>query len=253
MKVKVKEEAGKRKKVKLCNNTVQIFTEIVLETENQIKEELKRSQGREEKLIISYLMLKGECYISFAVNISLRELLCPELERAEKQENDLMNSFRMSRVRELELLRNEIEKQNQGSDSIKQKYHEKDPEWVRIACGINNSIVIKRQKKIVALENMTDDDLKKRVYSKMDETAAEIRALIPKQTTFDILYSDVMYSVEQKKFNMPCQPDLFSVSADMQIDFSKLEDPIDYFFQLIQKSDNEKLEKLKMRVEQIFS
>jgi hypothetical protein len=239
-------EQGKVKEAQFMKQYIQ---KMIQNAARQIEEELSQCENPQVKLLLEYLRLTGACQMSFIANCMLRNLLLPKLAEAESQEKSWVSFFRKLNLENIESIQSFIQERQQKLQNSQKKLTDDkiDKDCWKTIINLDRQCLEDHEKLLLELQAKTEEDFKKLAHLEIAETPEQIKDLIPLETPFEQLFSDLMSIETQQGFQISAQSSLLNLFEHMRLDLAKCDDPVAYFVQLLLKIDDEKLKRCKMK------
>jgi hypothetical protein len=263
--------------VKLSQLAIRALNQVVCDTNQKLKEEKSQCETAEQNLLIEYLILTSRPMMSAIHNMQLKLKLTVQLAKtkqdvkiftavAKQREQRTIESCHQHISEHQEKIRQAMEglaqlgedfDQEESSEDLLEKITEQNYSSRAMRIYSLKSDLILHTKLLKCHQQCLEESqallnnaskLKSSAYSLMKafganrETPEEIRACMPLQTSFDQQMMECI-ALEEESVSLEGGSETFkfSVSADMQLDLTTLEDPVEYFYQKIIEVDQKKL------------
>lgn len=249
---KIEKMAKEGKKINQAEIMVNHFQDMLNETSQKLAAERRVCTNPEEAVYLDYLMLTGSYQMPTIMNSMLRNSLKPQLqtakerlaigvEYAQKENQDLIK-WEEDWISSCEgrILKDQkkLGKLTAETECLREMY-EKSIESAKES-------ISRCSERISEYQAYEKKDFEKRACELFHlEHPREIKAGIPEETAFDLLYQQIMDVDTQGQLAQIQGGSLFTVSADMKLDLAKIENPEEHFFNKLKQLDTQKLALLK--------
>ncbi len=232
------------------------FKEFMTKTASYVMKEREKTQDHQEQLMLDYLLLKGQCQMSFIMNTMQRQMLAQQVLEAENTIEHFVEIHQKSNQETIATLTEKIKKVQNQLQNLSSANNTSQKESAELT-------VTSLEKSLKKYQESLEIELARK--AKGFKTDAKItakrfgvdldalKAAIPAETAFDHVMSKIasIESPEIAKGSTQSVSLLLAVSADSKLNLNELKDPVQHFMHQIIEKDLKKLEVLKPRIEEI--